>query len=370
MKQCLIDKITTLLHGSPLVSNLARKKFVARFIIGLINSRKVQFPAVAQHLNDGVAVSSNQTRIENFFRHATLDYLAVAHLLLRLLPASGKCRLCIDRTEWNFGHCEVNLLVVTVGCGPIQLPFYWELLDNRSGNSATADRIKLLQACVAVLGKERIGLVMGDREFVGHAWFKYLKDNNINFIMRLPKHHLITLASGQVRPVTELAASGQGPFIQPQCQVDGVWGNVWLKELEEGEYLFLFGTVTADFMGQLYRKRWTIEACFQNLKKRGFDLASTHLSCLAKLKKLMALTSIAYGLCLSLGTYLHQKVQRIKTKPHGYKAVSFSRHGLNFLQKISRPLASVSAKVEHQLTVAFRWMMRQRTHYQAIKIVG
>lgn len=324
MKQSLIDKITTVLHLTPFVSNVARKKFVARFILGLVNSRKGQFHAIAQHLNDGVQVSSNQTRIENFFRHAALDYAAVTRLLLRLLPATGKCRLCIDRTEWNFGKCEINFLVITVGCGPVQLPFYWELLDNRSGNSGAADRIALLQACVAVLGKDRIGVVIGDREFVGHTWFKYLKDHGINFIMRLPKHHLITAASGQVRTVADLAATRPGPLVLPQCQVDGVWGNVWLKELEKGEYLFLFGTVTAEFMGQLYRNRWTIEACFQHVKTRGFDLASTHLNCFEKLKKLMALTSIAYGLCLSLGCYLHRKVQKIKTKPHGYKAVSFS----------------------------------------------
>ncbi len=78
MKQCLIDKMTTLLHQATVVPHLARKKFVARFILGLINSRKVQFPAVAQHLNDAVKMASNEKRIEDFFRDAPLNYLAVA----------------------------------------------------------------------------------------------------------------------------------------------------------------------------------------------------------------------------------------------------------------------------------------------------
>lgn len=370
MKQCLVDKITSLLHQAPLVSNLARKKFVACFISGLINSRKVQFRAVAQHLNDAVAIASNEKRIEDFFRDVSLNYLAVATLLLRFLPTKGKCRLCLDRTEWNFGKCEVNLLVVTVGCGPIQLPFYWELLDNRSGNSAAGDRIHLLQQCIALLGKERVGLVIGDREFGGHSWFKWLKDNNINFLMRLPRNHTLTNLSGQVSTVSELATSTERPVILAHCQVDGVWGSAWLKKLENGDYLFLFGTVHPEFMGQLYRKRWTIEACFQNLKRRGFDLASSHLRCLVKLKKLMALTSIAYGFCLSLGCYLHRKVQKIKTKKHGYKKASFSRHGLNFLQQLSRPLATVQPKVEQLLEQAVRWLVRQIIHYQTTKIVG
>lgn len=98
-------------------------------------------------------------------------------------------------------------------------------------------------------------MVLGDREFVGHAWFKYLKDNGINFIMRLPRHHALTDASGRIFTVTELAILTAHPRVLGQYQVDGVWGNVWLKKLKNGDYLFLFGTVKAEFMGQLYRKR-------------------------------------------------------------------------------------------------------------------
>jgi len=63
------------------------------------------------------------------------------------------------------------------------------LLDNRCGNSNAAPRIAVLDIYLAVLGRERIGIVLGDREFVGHAWFKWLKDNGLNFVMRLPRHH-------------------------------------------------------------------------------------------------------------------------------------------------------------------------------------
>ncbi|NBB31902.1 transposase [Cellulophaga sp. BC115SP] len=38
-------------------------------------------------------------------------------------------------------------------------------------------------------------------------------------------------------------------------------------------------------MGQLYRKRWSIETVFQSFKGREFNLESTHLQSIAKLKK-------------------------------------------------------------------------------------
>jgi hypothetical protein len=83
-----------------------------------------------------------------------------------------------------------------VGRGDCHWPLCWELLDNRSGNSNAGDRAALLDFCLRVLGPDRVGLVVGDREFVGHAWFKYLKDQGIFFVMRLPKHHLLTDRAG------------------------------------------------------------------------------------------------------------------------------------------------------------------------------
>ena len=202
--------------------------------------------------------------------------------------------------------------MVLVGCGDLQLPLYWEMLDNNSGNSSSGDRIELLAKCFAVLDKRRVGLVVGDREFVGHKWIKYLKDNDSHFVMRFPKHHTFTLADGQVRCVEELTLGIGASYKVGSCQVDGCWGSLWIKRLDETEYLYLMGTAELVHLGSLYRKRWCIEAFFQQIKQRGFDLESTHLRSLEKLSKLVAVVSLAYGFCISFGLYVHEKVQQIK----------------------------------------------------------
>ena len=99
MKQRLIAKITTVLQHVSLVGHLSRQKFITQFVIGLIKSRNVQFCEVAQHLNETVKPASNETRIQPFFRPVKPDYLSLARLVVRLLPATGKLRLCLDRTE-------------------------------------------------------------------------------------------------------------------------------------------------------------------------------------------------------------------------------------------------------------------------------
>lgn len=309
-------------------------------------------------------------RIQDFFREVEIDYRQVALLLICLLPAKKKVRLCIDRTEWDFGETQFNILMIVVGYDDFQVPLYWELLDNNSGNSCTKDRKDLLELCIAAVGKERIGYIVGDREFIGHSWVKYLKDRNIMFVMRLPKHHLITRPDGSSVKIEQLDLSLDKALILRDCLVDGVVAHVWVKRLETGDFLFLVGTVNAAFMGQLYRKRWTIETVFQSFKERGFDLESTHLKSIPKLKKLIALVSIAYGLCRNLGIYYHQKVQKIKTKKHGYKTTSFVRKGIDLIRQYFRPSKTQDSGMEQIIIKLLRWIKLQITHYQTLKIAG
>lgn len=370
MKHSLKSEITAILHSVPIVNNLARKTFVSLFLLALIQQRKVQFCELAPVLNDEAKIASNQNRIEDFFREVTINYQAVARLIMTLLPKYAKLRLTIDRTEWDFGKCQVNILMILVGCGELQLPLYWELLDNKSGNSNSQDRIDLLEKCFAIIDIKRIGLVVGDREFVGHKWIKYLKDNKLPFVMRLPKHHLLTKSCGEVISISDLNLSVGVTYMFSECQVDGCWGQAWIKRLNEEDYLYLFGTVDVKFMGQLYRKRWCIEAFFQNLKGRGFDLESTHLRSLPKLSKLLALVSLAYAFCASFGLYYHQKVQSIKVKKHGYKATSFARYGLNLLRSILRSSLKKPTLGWPHLGQLLMWLKRQLSQNQPTILAG
>jgi len=365
MKTSFSNKIREVFSKVKIVKHLARQKFVFSFLLSLIKSRKVQFCEVAQHLNDQVQDISNEVRIQDFFRQVELDYEQIALLMCLFLKQKEKVRLCIDRTEWDFGKCQVNILMVLASQGQVQVPLYWELLDNKSGNSSTQDRKAILAKCIGLLGKERIGIVIADREFVGHAWLKYLKDEGIAFCVRLPKHHLIERVDGRVLQ-SEVLAQEQALHLS-DCLVDGVWGQVYLKRLQSGDLLYLFGTLEAKHLGQVYRRRWTIEACFQSLKSRGFDLESTHLKDLAKLKKLVALVSIAFGMCVSLGIHQHERVRKIKTKKHGYKESSFFRHGLNTIREM--------LKKDEQTWLLFidkfiRWLKLKLVCYQTNILVG
>lgn len=334
MKEYCNAEITEILDKIPIVKNKARKKFVVLFTLAMIKSRAVQFCEVAQELNAEVIASSNETRIQNFFRQVELNYEQVALLLSMFLPKRGKVTLCIDRTEWDFGKCQVNILMIVVRCKDITIPLYWEMLDNNSGNSNTDDRINLLKKCIALLGAKRIGLFLGDREFIGHRWLKFLKQQGIKFCVRVPKHHKITTTDGLNSKTQRIETwlADRKTIRLKNCMVDGIWANVYAKQLQD-DILFLFGTAKVEYLAQFYQKRWRIECFFQNVKRRGFNLEDTHLKALEKLKKLLALVSIAYAFAANMGLHHHRKVKPIEVKNHGYKANSFSRKGIDLIRE-------------------------------------
>ena len=358
MKEFCNDEITGIFDKIPIVENKARKKFVILFVLAMIKTRAVQFCEIAQSLNDKVKASSNEVRIQDFFREVELNYEQVALLLAMFLPRRGKVTLCIDRTEWDFGKCQVNILMIVVRCKDITIPLYWELLDNNSGNSNTDNRIELLKKCISLLGAKRIGLFLGDREFIGHRWLKFLKTQGIKFCIRIPKHHKITRfchLDTKINTVEELLVDRKVIRIK-NCMIDGVWGNMYAKQLKD-DILFLFGTAKMEYLPQLYKKRWRIECFFQNVKKRGFNLEDTHLSKLEKLKKLVALVSIAYAFAANMGLHHHKRIEPIPIKNHGYKANSFSRKGINLIREGIRKDWKRDLDLFYDLVIKFlRWL--------------
>ena len=134
--------------------------------------------------------------------------------------------------------------------------------------------------------------------------------------------------------------------------------------------MVLFATAGLRWLDQLYAKRWTIEQCFQNLKGRGFNLEVTHLRCSQKLRKLVALVSLAYALCLSVGPVAHSQGQPIARKKHGYRAASFSRHGLHILRQLTRPDTCPHQPLARLVERLADWLIRQLPNLQPTKIVG
>lgn len=326
--------------------HLARQKMIFALIFSMIETRSVQFPELATKLNASAQDDSNLRRIQAFFAHYELDYRVIACVLMSFV-STKKCRISIDRTNWQFGQQPINILTLTVYTHGVGLPILWSMLDKK-GNSNAQERIDLLEEFVALFGKERILSLTGDREFIGNKWLKWLIDNHIDFAIRFPVSHLLTLRNGEVWRADALLAQAQERYFKGII-VDGVRLNMVLKKLDN-DWLLVGGPLGVKKLFAHYRHRWSIETFFQSLKKRGFHLEETHLKDLTRLKKLMGIVSLSFVFCWQVGYYFHQNRSPISLKSNGYMANSFFRKGLNLLRHACKFIESRLILFEHYLS--------------------
>lgn len=346
MKKEVISKIESKLKKAFEINkekiHKARRDFIIRFIVSLILCRSVQYSDLSQVFNDEVEKESNHRRIQDFIANYNLSYVQIALLTSCFLP-KGKWDLSIDRTNWKFGGQSFNILAVTVYCKGVGVPIYFEMLDNKGGNSNQEQRIGLLGKIIKIFGKKQINCIIGDREFIGEKWCKWLIKNKVHFYIRIHNDHKVKLKNGKEHRAENLVYPKRKRFFE-NVEVFGCKVNVAMqktnKKNKKGERENLVVVTSSGVRGALhaYKTRWSIEVFFQSIKKRGFKLESTHLKDPIRLKKLFALVCVAYAICLKTGIWKHENIKAIKIKKHGYKAKSFFRYGLDSWQDVFRCL--------------------------------
>lgn len=322
-------KIYKIIRGLKVVAHKKRQEFLVELIEGIIKSRSVTFSEIADKMTRPIKVESLERRIQDFFEKVSINYSQLILLYLSFIHHK-KLTLSIDRTEWDFGKTQVNFLCVVASIGKMAVPLYFEMLDNKSGASNYEDRIRVLQNIIKVIGSERIERLIMDREFVGYQWLRWLKENKITHCVRVPKSHKITFDDGTCKTAEELLGTRKHLYLR-QVFVNTVKVNVSLSYGEDGELLYLVGTEQPSLLGNIYKKRWTIEVFFQAMKSRGFNIEQSCLRSLDKYRKLFAVVAIAYTICWATGIE-EGRTKPVKVKKHGYPQYSVFRRGLKLMR--------------------------------------
>ncbi len=313
----------------------ARIKFVAAFIVALVTGKTVNLVEIACAFAGRAQQDSQYKKLQRFFRFFELPYADLAQLVVKLLGVSGPWTLTLDRTNWQFGKAELNLLVLGLVHQGIAYPLVWWALE-KAGNSSTEERITVLEIFLDLFGKEQIACLVADREFVGRQWLSWLRAQGINFHLRVHANYLVTNGRGQPVAAYQLfrATRVNTPLVLEKPR--RLWGEAWYFSgcyLGSGEYLILVSPFFAPDAVAQYAKRWEIETLFAALKTRGFCLEATHLRAPERLDRLFALLALTFCCCHKLGEWLHQQ-KALKLKKHGRKPKSLFRRGFDYLRRL------------------------------------
>ena len=107
---------------------------------------------------------------------------------------------------------------------------YWLVL-NKKGNSSQRERIALLNRFVGQFGSGCIQGILGDREFIGEAWWGWMKARDIPFIMRMKanQHYREKQQSRAVGSLFRSLRVGESTILRKPRYVSGQL--VWLSAL-------------------------------------------------------------------------------------------------------------------------------------------
>ncbi len=105
-------------------------------------------------------------------------------MVVALLGVAGeRWTLTIDRTNWTFGKTSINILMIAIVWHGLGMPLIDTCLPKK-GNSSTKERTLLLDRLRRTFPDMKVATLIGDREFIGGAWMRYLIENNIYCVMR------------------------------------------------------------------------------------------------------------------------------------------------------------------------------------------
>jgi Transposase DDE domain len=321
--------------------NRARIKFVTRFLLALYAVQTVNLSRLATAFAGPATEASHYKRLQRFLHHFELPYAELAQLVVKLLGVSGPYTLALDRTNWQVGQLDINILLLSIVWRGIGFPLVWFVLPH-AGNSDTTARIALLEIFIDLFGVPDIQCLLGDREFVGKEWFAFLKTRRIPFQMRLKKDTQVRNGRGQCVPASRLFTTTRINQVRVIPEARRMWGlELYLSgcRLKHGEWLILVSAEYRDDPASEYRQRWGIETLFGALKTRGFNLEDTRLTDEARLSRLLALLALAFTWAFLVGQW-QADVKELRLKKHGYPPKSVFRLGLNLLCRLVTNLES------------------------------
>ena len=349
----LINELKKSLNGF-LRWDKRRMDCFVKILLALLATQTVNLKKLACVMFGHAKPDSNYRRLQRFFSHCRIDYNGLAKLIVKLFQFdNGRHYLILDRTNWQWGKRDINILFLCIAYKKIAVPIFWLVL-NKKGNSSTLERIALIQRFIKVFGKSNIAGILGDREFIGKRWFEYLNNSGLAFYFRIKKDADTINAGGKNISVSWLfygLSLHEPKIIQGKKPIYGHKLYIAGMKIKDDYLIIATNKKPADAI-TIYAIRWEIETLFGCLKSKGFNFEDTHIVHRDRIKKLIAVLAIAFSWAYLTGQWRHQYEKIIRLKKHGRPQYNFFRYGLDwimtalfkkgqYLRKLSRVLSRI-----------------------------
>ena len=306
------------------------------FLISMLQAKDINLGNMVDYSrrHNEIQESSIYKNYQRLVHNCLITENELAQLMIKILDLPDIKRiLSMDRTNWQFGENDINILMLSINIHGAAIPIFWIELDSM-GCSDTEERKQLIDKFVDLFGKDKISHLLADREFVGNDWFDYLFEKDINSIIRLKCNTRVEYAGKLIR----LDALFKNlHYDQPNCRKAKLNGKtVYLEAIMSKDNEFV--VVASNYMNNqdlltIYRIRWGIECMFKHFKSQGFKFENTHFTKKERIRNLIKLLAVGFAICYFIGL-IQNSIKKILIKNHGYKLKSYFTVGFSCVVRL------------------------------------
>ncbi|MDP8964841.1 MAG: IS4 family transposase [Cyanobacteriota bacterium] len=233
--------------------------------------------------------------------------------------------LVIDRTKWE----RKNLIMISVIYDQRAIPIYFEFLP-KLGNSDFAEQSRAFSQ-VMPLFKNYQTIVLGDREFCSVKLANWLREQKVQFCLRLKKNEFIQSEDEIWQSLDSLGLKPGISRFLPNIKVTKTqkiqgfnvaakWQRTRRGSSPEEGWFILTNLPDLPSAIKAYKKRFNIEEMFRDFKSSGYQLENTNVDG-NRLISLILLISFAY----SMATFQGQKIKRIGVQKYIARVKEYGR---------------------------------------------
>ena len=267
-------------------------------------------------------------------------------------------------------------MVISIAYGSHSIPLIWELLtDKKCGNSDFKDRKNIIEKLLTIIPASQIASLLADREFLSEEFIKYLNQKGICLVIRAKDNLIINNSKGQKSNLKKIFKNLSKNSIKSLKNRRFMLNNmvyITAKKLKTGELVILVSNMPNSKINhcEFYLVRWKIELLFSAMKKRGFNLESTHIKDYKRLSKLFFVVSIAFVLAYKTGELLvNITPEKRKLKKHGYSQNSLPRIGMDEIFNSIISTCRCSKKIIALIKLVFNSSLSASEYDKCIEVI-
>ena len=295
-------------HGNLQGNPLRRLNTLTAMICGAIRTNKSDLESLGSELPQDIDSESRFKHVKRWLINTYTDYDIsflpfIEPILENYIAQNKEMVFSIDGSDVAQG-CTVLMISLTVYKRAI--PICWLVKECKKGHLPAQMHLDVFTILNKLLKGYQNVVVLGDGEFDNGEVITKCADWKWRFVFRTAKSTKIY--DGQEEyPIKYLEPPGNEKFFiahdvaYTKERYGPVNAIVWTERRWDDPIYLLSNFELSYDLAFYYRKRWSIETLFGDIKSRGFNIHKSKLTDAKRVAKLIIVISLAYILVFKLG---------------------------------------------------------------------